>query len=979
MVLAVVTLTTTAQNRTITGTLTDSETKEGVLQATVQLLKTDSTYIKGVLSDDSGRFKILAPSNGSYILKVSSVGYKTLFKTVKIADDKDVALGQLKFNQDAIMLKGATITGQAAKVVVKNDTFVYNASAYRTPEGSVIEELVKKLPGAKVDDEGKITINGKEVKKVLVDGKEFMTGDTKTALKNLPTSIVDKIKAYDEKSDMARVTGIDDGEEQTVLDFGVKKGMNKGMFGNIDLAVGTHDRYAERLMGATFQDGLRAMLFGNINNTNDMGFPGGGGGGRFGGGGQGLNTAKMISGNMNYEKKDKLQIDGSIGWNHSDGNNQTKNSSENFVSQAGSFSNSDRKNLTRSNSWTAQMRLEWQPDTMTNIMFRPNFTYSTSDGNSTNTSASFNSDPYLYVSDPLTEESIATLAGQRQMVNRSQDRSLSYSRNKTAGAMLQLNRKFGSRGRNVTLRADVNYSDQDSKNLSTNNVHLYQVKDRWGNDSTYQTNRYSVTPTESWNYSVRAAYSEPIFKAVFLQLSYKFTYKYNKSTRSTYDFSNMGEDFFSGVQTEYRGWGNYISRLQNPLESYLDDDLSRLSEYKNYIHDIQLTLRILRKKYKFNVGFLVQPQKTRFIQDYQGVSVDTVRTVVNVSPTLDFRYRISDMSNLRINYQGTTSQPSMTDLLSIRDDSDPLNISEGNPGLKPSFTNSFQLFYDAYLQKHQQAVMTNLSFSTTRNSISRMVMYDEITGGRTTRPENINGNWNASGAFMFNTALDSVGRWSVNTFTNLNYNNYVGYLSLDGKNSQKNTTRTTMIGENLSGSFRNDWLDVTLDGSFDYTHTRNLLQAQSNLNTWQFSYGGSVNVYLPWGMSLSTDMHENSRRGYNDASMNTNELIWNAQLSQSFLKGKCLTVSLQYYDILQQQSNFSRTIDAMQRSDTQYNSINSYAMLHVIYRMNVFGGKEARRANKQRRDNMPPPDGGRRGEYMGPPPGMGGGRPPMRM
>lgn len=974
LVLLCAMVTATAQNRTISGTITDNDTKEGVLQVTVQLLKQDSTYIKGVLSDNNGKFRISAPSNGTYILKMSSIGYKTLTRRIQIADNKNVALGTVNFKPDAIMLKGATITGQAAKVTLKEDTFEYNASAYRTPEGSVVEELVKKLPGAQIDDDGKITINGKEVKKILVDGKEFMTGDTKTAMKNLPTSIIDKIKTYDEKSDMAKVTGIDDGEEQTVLDFGIKRGMNKGIFGNADLGIGTKDRYAERLMGAMFQDETRGMLFANLNNTNDMGFPGGGGGGRFGGGRQGLNTSKMIGGNFNYNKDKILKIDGSLRWNHSDGNVRTEQASENFVSQAGSFSNSINQNYTRSNSWDGRMRLEWTPDTMTNIMFRPNFTYSTSDGNSSSQSASYNEDPYTYVSDPLAQESIDLMASDSLMVNTRSNRSLSYSKSKSAGATLQINRKFGTKGRNATLRANVDYSDTESKSLSTSNVHLYQIQNALGNDSTYQTNRYNVTPTKSWNYSLMATYSEPIFRAVFLQLSYKFTYKYNKSDRSTYDFSNLGESFFDGVTNEYRGWNNYFSRLANPLESYLDSDLSRFSEYKNYIHEIQAMLRMIRPKYNFNVGVMVQPQQTNFVQNYQGVKTDTVRNVVNVTPTLDFRYRFSKTSNLRINYRGTTSQPSMTDLLAIRDDSDPLNITEGNPGLKPSFTNTFRLFYNTYLQKHQRALMTFINYSNTRNSISNKVTYDEKTGGRTTRPENINGNWNVNGAFMFNTALDSVGYWSVNTFTDLRYNNYVSYLALDNSDSQKNTTRTTTVGERLGLSYRNDWIDVSLDGSLNYTHTRNLLQEQNNLDTWQYAYGGSVNFYLPWGMSLSTDMHENSRRGYNDASMNTNELVWNAQLSQSFLKGNALTVTLQYYDILHNQSNFSRTINAMQRSDTQYNSINSYAMLHVIYRLNLFGGKQARQ-EKRDGDRMRPGDGPRRG---GMPMGGPGGRPPMR-
>lgn len=962
-----------AQGLKITGTLVDRDTKEGVMLATVQMLKPDSTFVKGVLSDEKGNFTISAPSPGSYILKFTSVGYSPMTKNVNMTGKKNLALGNMTFGADAIMLKGATVVGQASRVTVKEDTFVYNASAYRTPEGSVVEELVKRLPGAQVSDDGTITINGKEVKKVLVDGKEFMTGDTKTALKNLPTSIIDKIKTYDEKSDLARVTGIDDGEEQTVLDFGVKKGMNKGLFGNADASIGTHDRYSERLMGAMFKDNTRVMLMGNANNVNDRGFPGGGGGGRFGRGAQGLNTTKMVGANFNLEPSDKLKLDGSVRWNHSNGDTRIEQSSENFVSTAGSFSNSINQNYTRSDSWNARMRLEWTPDSMTNIMFRPTFSYSTSDGRSAGNSASYNDDPYSYTSDPLSAEAIAQMADAGLMVNTRNNRSISYSDNTSVGAMLQLNRKLNSKGRNATIRTDITYGKTNSKSLSTSNVHLYQMEDMFGNDSTYQTNRYNTTPTKTLNYSLQFTYSEPIFKAMFLQFSYKFNYKYNKSDRSTFDFSNLGESFFDGVDNAYRGWDNYFARLENPLESYLDNDLSRYSEYKNYIHEIQLMLRVIREKYNFNVGVMLQPQKTRFIQRYQGVSTDTVRNVLNFTPTLDFRYRFSKLSNLRINYRGTTSQPSMTDLLDIRDDSDPLNITMGNPGLKPSFTNTFRLFFNNYRQEHQQAIMVHLNYSNTRNSISNMVTYDEQTGGRTTRPENINGNWNMSGALMFNTALDSVGRWTVSTFTNVRYNNYVGYLALDrNSGSQKNTTKTTTVGEQLTASFRNSWMEVSLDGSVDYTHTRNLLQSQSNLDTWQFAYGGYLSLYMPWGTSISTDIHQNSRRGYNDSSMNTNELIWNVQLSQSFLKGNALTLSLQLYDILHKQSNFSRTINAMQRSDTQYNSINSYAMLHAVYRINLFGGrgKDQPRMDRRGRPSGPPqgpPPGGRPGGRRGMP------------
>ncbi len=970
MLLLLVSIASFAQERLVSGAIIDRDTKDPVEQVTVQLLKTDSTYVTGAISNEKGLFHLNAPENGKYLLKITSVGYKPTVKRVVIEQDKNLGLGNVVVGADAIMLKGAVVTAMAQKVTLKEDTFVYNSAAYRTPEGSVVEELVKRLPGAEVSDDGTIKINGKEVKKILVDGKEFMTGDTKTALKNLPTSIIDKIKAYDEKSDLSKVTGIDDGEEQTVLDFNVKKGMNKGLMSNIDLGIGNKNRYSARGMGGYFNSNNRFMLFGNANNTSDRGF--GGGGPRRGfGGGNGLNASKMLAANYNYEEKNKFKFNTSLRWNHSDGDVWSRRSSENFLGSSSSFSNSLNQSFSRSDSWNGNIRLEWMPDTMTNILFRPSISWTTNDSRSTGISASYNQDPYQYSDDPLSDEAIEKMDEDDAVVNTQRSVSLNNSKNNNIRGMLQLNRKLNNKGRNVTLRMDAKYTDKDSKSISLQNAHLYLVQNEAGLDSTYQTNRYNLTPSKDYSYSAQATYSEPLWKATFLQFSYKFTYSYSKSDRSTYDFSKYS---FDGINPEYGAWGNYLGRLDGELGDYRDDKLSRYSEYRNYTHDIQVMMRFVRQKYNLNFGVMIQPQRSKFIQDYQGKYVDTVRTVTNVSPTLDFRYRFSKMSNLRVNYRGTTSQPSISQLLNIVDDSDPLNVSMGNPGLKPSFTQNFRLFYNNFVQNHNKGVMTYINFSTTSNSISNKVTYDETTGGRITRPENINGNWNVMGAFMFNCSIDSAGVWNINTDTNLGYNHYVSYLSLDkSQDSQKNTTQNTTWNERLSLSYRNDWLELSLDGTLAYNHAKNKLQPNSNLDTWQFSYGPSMTLTAPWGTSLNTSLSCSSRRGYSDASMNTDEFVWNAQLSQGFLKGKPLTVMLQFYDLLHQQSTFSRAISSVSRTDTEYNAINSYAMLHVVYRMNLFGGKDARKENRGEGPGGRPDFRGRpfngSGRPMGPPPG----------
>ncbi len=959
-----------AQNKKISGSIVDKDTREAMMQVTVQLLKQDSTFVVGAVSNMDGEFTITAPKNGKYLLKLTSVGYLALVQAIEVAKSANVDLGTLEMRPDAVMLDEAKITANAVKMVIKGDTTEFYADAYRTPEGSVVEELVKRLPGAQVSDDGKVTINGKEVQKIKVGGKEFMLNDTETAMKNLPTSIVQSVQAFEEKSDLARITGIDDGNEIMTLNFNLRRGMNRGLFANADLAIGTEDRYAERLMGAYMQDNVRVMLFGNANNVADRGFgPGRGANGR--------QQAKMLGTNINYETE-KLKLNGNIRWNHRNTDVNTISSTENYVSTVGAFSNSLSQSYSRANSWNGNIRLEWMPDSLTNVMFRPDFSFNKNDSRSWNSSASFNTNPYAFsfVTDPLT--AISQLADEDAVVNSRDGRSIGYNETQRASSMLQYNRKLNDHGRNFTLRADAAYSKGESNNLSTNNVHLYQTtieNSRGEMVSAYQTNRYRTTPTRNYNYSLQTTYSEPLWKATFLQLSYKFNYSYSKSDQTTYDFSDMGEDFFGGLIPQYRDWNSWLSRLSNPVfgPSYIDTDLSKFSEYRNYTHDIETMFRMIRESYQLNVGMMFQPQRSKFIQDYQGVYTDTVRTVFNVTPTLDFRYNFNKQKRIRLTYRGSTSQPSMADLLDIVDDSDPLNITRGNRGLKPSFTNTLRAEYQNSVQSHAQSVRLFANFNTTRNSISQMVTYDELTGGRTTRPENINGRWNTNVFGMYSFSIDTLSVWNVSAMGNLGYTNDVGYVTLNQTSGpQKNYTRTTNSFARLAPSYRGSWLEVELNGTLNYQHSNNKLVKITDPDTYSFSYGGSIDITLPWGTRLNTNLNMNSRRGYSDKSLNTNELIWNGQISHSFLRGKPLTVMLQFYDILQQQSNFSRTVNAMMRNDSQNNSINSYAMLHVIYRLNLFKGMSPFGGPGQ--GGPGGPGGERRGGQGGP---GGGGRPPM--
>ena len=954
--------------RNITGKVVD-EANEGVIQATVSLLKADSTSVSHAVTNMNGQFTLKAPADGKYLVRVSYVGYKTLYKSVAIAD-KPVDVGSMSLKVDAVMLKGAEVVKNMARVYSKGDTVIYNAGAYRTPEGSVVEELVKRLPGAQVSDDGTITINGKTVKKIKVDGKEFMTGDTQTAMKNLPTSIVERIKTYDEKSDLSRITGIDDGNETTVLDFGLKAGMNRGMFANVDAGVGTENRYTGRAFGAVMKDDTRIMSMLNANNVNDMGFGGGGFGGRFGGGGRsGLQSSKMAMVNVNYEKKDVILLDGSVTWNHRNGDTWSRTSSENFLNPAGRFSESSNQNYTRSNSWSAQGRIEWTPDTAWNISMRPTWSYNTNDGQSRSESGTFTSDPYEYVSSTdYVSEMVAKMLGidKTTVVNDRFNGGMNYSDSKRVGTTLQINRKLSNTGRNVTLRASVNYSNTNSQQFSSSLVDLYKLAT---GDSTYQTNRYNVTPQKNYDYSIQATYSEPIAKATFLQFSYQFQYSYTNSERNTYDFWKPYDPTrqydMRGLYPGYRDWNSIFDKLNgHSYTEFLDNDLSRYSNYKNYTHTAEVMLRFIRQKFDFNIGVQIKPQMSKFHQDYLGNKIDTTRTVVNWSPTANLRYRIGDRGQLRFEYRGNSSQPSMTDLLEIKDNTDPLNERTGNAGLKPSFTQSLNLRFNNFIESHSQFINANLNFSTTSNSIANRTEYIAETGGTKSQPVNINGQWSAGGSVMYNVALDTLGYFNVNTETGVNYSNNVGYF-YDGTSltTTKTTTKQTTLRERLGFAYRNDWFEVELNGSVNYNHNSNALQANSNLNTWSFNYGFNTTINAPWGTQFTTNLGMASRRGFADAAANTDELIWNAQIAQSFLKGKPLSVRLEFYDILQQQSNFTRMVSAFGRTDTEYNAITSYVMLRVNYRLNLFGTRASRQQMRM---------GGGMGPGMGG--GFGGGR-----
>lgn len=1020
-----------AQSYVIEGTVQDSKSKSPVEFASVALLRADSTAVLASTTDENGAFKVRPREVGKYILKVSYIGAKPLTSNVEITAERDsVNLGVLSMSSTDNVLGTATVSATLARVEQKGDTTQFNASAYRVPEGSTLESLVKQLPGVQVSDDGTITWNGKTVSEFLVNGKDFFKGDTQTAMKNLPTDLVNKIKAYDKKSDYTEQTGIDDGEETTVLDITTKRQLNESWVANADIAYGNHDRYSGRVFATRFTDRSRITAFGSANNTGDQGFGGPRG---FGGGSNGLMATKNAGLDFNWENGKKRQeggrfeVGGNVRYRHSNNDVVSSSNSETFLTSgsSSSFANSWSKSASRSTSVNSSFRLQWNPDSMTNVMFRPSYSYSQSSNDGLSQSATFNDDPYgvAGVASPLDSVMAQNVLARNPglaaiLVNTNNRLSLGDSKSHNVSGSLNLVRRLNSMGRNVSLDLRGGYSKSESNSFSISNINYFTTGQNSRNSF---LNQYSTTPSNSWNYSARVGYVEPLAKNWFAEVRYQYSQRYQESNRSRYNLDSLAYDPYRtlfggeydafGDPTGYPAIGTLPSG-DDVLNYVRDLNNSQYATYRYYDHTASLGVRYNSKDVNFSAGVDFNPEKTRMAYNRPGQNIDTLitRHVFKVSPQVRLRYKFSQTSRLDIRYRGSSSQPSMTDLLAVVDDSNPLSISMGNPGLKPSWSNTLRINYNTYNPSLQQGMMTGLDFSQTSNSISNRMVYDDATGVRYMRPDNINGNWNARGMFMFNTGLGAQKLFTINTFTNLSYRHDVGYVSrmssaastqaapslysilaepattvadrsygyynsiFQSAHSEKNTTRTFAVDENLDLNYRASWYDFGILGRLNYQHARASVQDNANMDTWNFAYGVNADFNFDFGLSISTDIRINSRRGYTDASMNTNEVLWNAQIAQSFLRDKSATLSIQFYDILHQQSNVSRTLSATQRSDSWNNAINSYFMVHFIYKFKFFGGSSKSGGNKDG-ERQGPPDmrgpGGMPGGPMGPPPGGG--------
>lgn len=909
----------------VTGSVVEQGSDTPIEQATVRLLNVkDSAMVRGVVSARNGSFTLKNVKKGSYLLHITFIGYDPLYQPLQITGKKNpVNVGKLELSDGAIELGEAVVIGKAPEVTVRNDTVEYNADSYKVTEGSVLEDLLKKMPGVEVDSEGKITVNGKEVKKVMVDGKEFFSDDPKVASKNLPAKMIDKLQVLDKKSDMAQMTGFDDGEEETVINLTVKPGMKQGWFGNAYGGYGSKDRYEGNAMVNRFVNNDQITFMGGANNTNNMGFSDlastmfsgmGGGGGRRGGFGAGSGITSSGNAGLNFSKEfkpDKLTLGGNTRYSHSDNDARSKSDRQNILpGDSSSYDNSEAMSRTKSDNFGVDFRLEWKPDTMTQLIFRPSFSLSHS------------------MNDNFSDAT--TLDNERDTVNTNKSSNYSESNGYNLNASIDFSRKLNNKGRVFSATLSGGNSNSYSDGMNRSDIVYFNQTDALKNSIIDQRSRYD---NKGFNYRAYVSWVEPIGHNNFIQATYSISQRKQEALKNVYnqDADGIYNVLDSAYSQSYRN--NFISQRAS------------------------LSFKSQRAKFNYTIGLNLDPSYSsseNFVGDTTLSKI--TRKVVNLSPMAQFNYMFDKRTNLRIMYNGRTSQPSMTQLQPIADISDPTNITIGNPDLNPRYTNNVFIRFQQFTPEKQRAFMIMANGSYIINDIVSYTSYNQETGVKTTTYKNVNGNYSGNVRMMLNTPLKNK-KFSINSMTMASFANSNGYI-----NEEKNTNRNLILSERGGIDFRSSYLDLGVNGNIRYNATSNSLQKENNQNTFNYGAGGYTTIYLPLNFKIESDVNWSTNSGYGDG-FKQNEVLWNASASKSFLKNNQGTLRFKIYDILQQRSNISRSVTASYIQDSEYNTLGSYFMVHFIYRFSIFkGGASAS-------DVKTPGRGGRGRGPMGAPPG----------
>lgn len=922
---SIITFTIFAQH-SIQSSIFDGKNGLPLEMATIRLLNVkDSSIVKGCQSDSKGSFILEKVKPGNYIVAVSTIGYIEQFRNVSI-ENKNLILKSFQLNENVKLLKEVEVKGTAAQMVVKKDTLEYNATAFKTSEGAVVEEMLKKMPGVQISTDGKITINGQEIKKVRVDGKKFFGDDVEMATKNLPADMIEKIQVYEQKSDVAQLTGFEDNDTERIINLTTKSNRRQGVFGNVTGGagsdVGTDDnqtRYDANAFLNIMDKNSQTAITGGANNTNTSRSMRG----RWGGAGQnsGITASQNIGINNNTTINPKLKIGGDASFNHSANESITDNSRQSYL--VGSVYSDSSFTVSHNESYAAALRLEaeWKPDSVNTFIFQPNMSYSQSYSDS-------NRD-FLYLTD-----NDSTSWGK----NSSDGNGSSID----AGITVIYNRKFAKKGRSLTanFQTGITRSLDDSYNYSLKNT----------TDSSTIVDQFTKNLSNKFSYSMRVSFVEPLWNTKnLIETAVSFRGNTNSSQKDQYNKDNAGD---------------YTLK---------DSTYSNIFNSDFYSQTLELNYRLTEQKYNLMLGVKGEPSQTHSVRTYEnGVTRPYDTQVINFSPAARFQYNFDKRNFARLDYRGQTNQPSISQMIPVKNNSNLMNETVGNPDLLPAFNQNLRFFYSTYNEKTFSSFNTMVSFDATKDALVSNSIYD-TTGKQYNQTVNANVTpYSVSGNLMFNTPLIQK-KLHFNTATSGNYAMRYGYSSknmstdlIDVDNlplGDLSSTRSWSANEQLSLTFTSDYFEIGTKGSVSYSNTYNNLSSTTS-ETWNWLGNGNIVIRLPYKFNISSDINYTEMSGY--ASYNQNALIWNASIDKTILKGKGV-VTVKWNDILHQQLNIRQTIGDNYIQYSKYNTLTSYFLVSFTYKIADFGGN-----NRNKNFNNFGPGMMRNGGNFPPPPTGGG-------
>ena len=894
-----------AQNVGIEGTIMDSVLHKTLTSATVSLANAkDSSLINFTRANDDGffQFKNIAP--GKYLLSVSYIGYQHLWLGIKVGNTNKLSLGNI-YLADASQMSTVTVTARRPPVVINGDSIEFNSENFKTVPNAVVEDMLKKMPGIEVDKAGAITVNGKSVTKVYVNGKEFFTGDPKMATKNLPADAVDKIQVYDRKSDQSMFTGIDDGNEETAINIKTKKDRKQSTFGKLNASMGVPGRFDSQSNVNRINNDEQYSIIGTANNVNKQNFNNGdianfsGGGGGRGGGGMTLNFSGgdggtdanargvadtySLGGNYSNILNDK-KMDFNTNANVSDVSRY--NTSNSFTQNLIPGNNFNRTSNSISTSRNKQQRLNLTIDNKVSESF--SYKYTPTFSKQQNTSNS--------------ESTTNTILPDGTPTNATATKSSSITDATNITNTLLLRKKFQKKGRTISSTLTQGFNESIANGDQFTDQLFYNLGVLTKDSILDQQNKRKGL---SQNYSANLVYTEPITKKSLLELNAYLNQNISNSSKKVYD-KNKGNNQYDLLNTQ----------LTNEFNS----------EY-NYAGG-GMNYRVNQKKFNFSTGFSVQNAMLNGVNTSLNTKIK--QAFNDILPTAMYQYNFSQTQNLNFTYRTSTNQPSLTQLQPVLDQSNINNQTIGNPNLKRTYNHNLNLrfFSTKILAQRNFFALINAQFAD--NSI---VNYDSILPTRQTlsKPVNVNGIYRVNATVNYGFGVKKLYS-RINFGLNTGYNNNVNYA-----NGVLNTIITKSFYPSITYTFSLDEvIDINLVARHNYNNTNNAINKALNTNYLTRVYNADVVNYLPFNMVLSQSLNYTINEG-RAPGFNTAVPIWNASISKFFLKNKRAELKISAFDILNKNIGVSRNVSQNQIIDQSYNVINQYFLIGFTYSLQKSG------------------------------------------